>query len=296
MRKSTSTKPRLAVNAGVVLRMLVVSMAAACSSNFDEFGSGGGRTNSTLDFGSTTNAFSGTGGQGGRASSDGGGVGGSATGGAATGGGSSGAATDAGMAGALAGGPRPTSITISPVPTSTTTQGPSAGGSPFIESCGANEVLVGYTGTVDSPDAGIDYLRSFQAVCGTLAISTTTPFTVTTSATESLTARGLPSPVSQMRMCGANEVIVGFTGRSGAYIDQLAFLCAPLIISGTSPNFTLSVGPIETMPVGIGGPGGAPFLSIPCPTGQVAMGDTGRGGNAIDQFGLLCAMPTLVVK
>ncbi len=133
-------------------------------------------------------------------------------------------------------------------------------------------------------------------MCGSLSITGTTAFTVTTSMTQTLLARGMPSPVPQTRMCGANQVVVGFGGRSGGYIDQLTFACAPLIISGTAPAFRLSIGQSEMMPMGLGGPGGAAFVPILCPAGQVAVGDAGRSGGAIDAFGLLCAPPSLVVQ
>jgi len=96
--------------------------------------------------------------------------------------------------------------------------------------------------------------------------------------------------------CGpANQVVVGFLGRSGGFIDALNFVCAPFTISGTSPNFTLSIGTTSNT-AAIGGPGGTPFAEIDCPMGRVAVGNVGRGGADINAFGLRCAVPTLVVQ
>src|SRR5262245_46710060 len=134
MRTNGSKKKSSARGANVIVRILVVSMAVVCSSNFDQYGGGAGRTRSTLDFGSTDTDV-GSGGQGGRASSDGGSVGGRATGGAGFIGGSfggsfdSGFVIDAGPSGeASLSGPHSIGITISSVPNSTPTQGSSGGG------------------------------------------------------------------------------------------------------------------------------------------------------------------------
>jgi hypothetical protein len=174
---------------------------------------------------------------------------------------------------------------------------PSTGGSLAQQACAANEVIIGYVGTVDAPDAAANYLRTFQAICGTLAVSGTTTFTVQTTTAETLAQVG-DGPVgtmTQTRRCPTNQVIVGFTGHSGGYIDQLSFICAPLQIGGTSPNFTLSNGASTTINF-IGGPSGNAFAPINCPANQVAVGHAPRAGAFIDSFALVCAAPRLVVQ
>jgi len=105
----------------------------------------------------------------------------------------------------------------------------------------------------------------------------------------------MAGPVPLSVICPSDQMVVGFRGRSGSDIDQLVFLCAPLAISGASPNFVLSIGPTtESTP--LGGPGGNPFNPIQCPAGQVAIGDEGRAAFTINAFGLLCAAPSPVVK
>ena len=52
----------------------------------------------------------------------------------------------------------------------------------------------------------------------------------------------MPGPTRQTQTCPTDQIVVGFSGRSGADVDQIVVLCAPLTISGASPTFTLSVG------------------------------------------------------
>jgi hypothetical protein len=253
-------------------------------------GSGGTSGASGAGGSSGASGSGGTGGSGGTSGASGAGGGGKAGAG-----GAGGASGNGGAGGAGGSPPRPTGITLNPVSTPSGQRAPSVGGGAFSQTCATNEVLIGYTGTVDAPDASTNYLRSFQAICGSLSITGTTTFSVRTTQAEPLPVRGMASVTAQTRMCAANQVIVGFGGRSGGYIDQLAFVCAPLTISGTSPNFTLSIGAQTTL-TGLGGPGGSPFTAMPCPGGMVAVGDEGRDGQAIDSFGLLCSTPTLVVQ
>jgi hypothetical protein len=157
--------------------------------------------------------------------------------------------------------------------------------------------VIGFTGTVDPPDASVNWLRGFQAICGSLSITGTGPYSVATTRAETLPEPGVGvGSTTQTRLCANNQVVVGFSGQAGGYIDQLDFICAPLNISGASPTFTLSVGASSPPIMPLGGPGGSPFAAINCPAGQVAVGDTGRDGGYIDAFGLNCSTPALVVQ
>jgi hypothetical protein len=272
--------------------------ASACSGNFDALGSGG-RGSTTTDL-STTDTSAGTGG---RSTSGQGGSGGSAKAGSAGTGGRSDAGlpdgpSDGGRDGTSEAQGRPTGITIAPSPMSTAQRSPSPGGNPFLDMCAANEVIVGFTGTVDEVDGSVSYLRSFRAECSALSIAAESnmSYRVTLVPAETLPVRGLSGAVTQTRRCGANEMVVGYGGRSGLYIDQISILCAPLLVSGSAPNFTLSTGPAGGSSNGIGGPGGEAFDTTACPVGQIAVGDQGRAGAAIDAFGLLCATPSLVIQ
>jgi hypothetical protein len=192
---------------------------------------------------------------------------------------------------------RPTGITLA---TASTPSGQqltlTSSGVTFTQRCATNEVIIGYVGTVEPPGSATNWLRSFQAVCGSLSITGTTTFTVNTTQTTLLASHGMPQSVALSTVCGANQIVVGFGTNTGGAIDQFRFMCAPLLITGTSPNFTLSIGPQQTL-LPLGGPGGTPQpMNIQCPAGLVGVGDEGREGAAIEAFGLLCARPTLVVQ
>jgi hypothetical protein len=87
--------------------------------------------------------------------------------------------------------------------------------------------------------------------------------------------------------------MVGFIARAGAYIDQVAFRCAPLRISAEGGTYSLSLGEATTT-LPVGGDGGNLFPPIDCPAGAIATGTAMRSGAAIDAFGLVCATPSLV--
>jgi hypothetical protein len=262
-------------------------------------------------------------GVGGAAGAGGGGAAGSAGGaaGATSGGGAAGNAGSPGTGGIQGGGgniidsgaadqratdgsngaerepPRPTGITLGqPAGPSAVQSGSSPFGTAFSQTCMPNEVVIGYTGTVDAPGSALTQLRTFRAVCGSLSVLGTTTFSVATSTAETLTMVGtMPGPTQLAQMCASNEMVIGFGGRSAADIDQIAIRCTPLTISGASPNYSLTIGTVSTNP-GLGGPGGNPFAAIDCPAGQVAVGDDGRAATTINAFGLLCATPALVVQ
>jgi hypothetical protein len=254
----------------------------------------GGNAGSTGGGGAAGSAAGGSG-KGGAGGSSGG-SGGGGRGGSAGAGGNGGRAGGGGNAGAGGAMPRPTGITLAQTAVPSGQQLTlTTSGTTFTQRCAQNEVVIGYTGTVEAPGGATNWLRSFRAVCGSLSIAGTTTYTVNTTQTATLAAHGQPQAVALTAMCGANQMIVGFGTRTGGAIDQFTFLCAPLTIAGTTPNFMLSVGP-QTMLPAIGGPGGTPNGPIQCPAGQIAVGDEGREGTAIEAFGLLCARPTLVVQ
>jgi hypothetical protein len=195
-----------------------------------------------------------------------------------------------------AGGPRPVGVVLSAVNSPSGQRIASMSGTPFTQSCATNEVLIGYEGTVDAPDSSMTQLRTFRATCAALSVSGDATFAVHTTAKETLPEVGtMRGPVAKAAVCPADQIVVGFRGRSGSDIDQIVLRCAPLVISGSSPSFTLSVGPVSELSP-LGGAGGNPFDSIDCPAGQVAAGDEGRAAFTLNAFGLLCAAPSLEVK
>jgi hypothetical protein len=266
----------------------------------------GGISVSSGGAGSEVTGPSGVGGAsvGGAGGSSGAGTTGSgAMGGASGGGGVAGAAgdTSAGGSGASggmadAGEPRPTSIVFPAGSNPSGQRVASTGGSPFGQSCASDEVIVGYAGTVDAPGSPMTQLRSLRATCASLTISGDTTYVVKTIAQETLPQIGtMAGSVQLSEVCPSDQMVVGFRGRSGSDIDQIVLLCAPLAISGASPNFVLSIGPTSELPP-LGGPGGNPFDPVACPAGQVAIGNEGRAAFTLNAFGLLCALPSLVLK
>jgi len=276
--------------------------------------SGSGGTATTVGVGGSAGATTGGGnaGNGGSAGSGGSagnggraGNGGSAgNGGRAGNGGSAGTGGSAGNGGAGgAGGQpplKPTSVVIGTSAPVAEQSGSSTGGGAYNQDCPANQVLIGLTGTSIPVDGGTSYPRSLQAVCGTLSIAGNGPYTVTTTRAGNLAQVGTPpNPnVPLTGMCGTNQVVVAFDSRSGLFMDQITLQCAPLTISGTSPTFSIAPGAANSAPP-VGGLGGGGTTARPrsnCPAGQVAVGNHGRAGSAIDAFGISCAMPSLIVQ
>jgi hypothetical protein len=165
---------------------------------------------------------------------------------------------------------------------------------PFSQTCPPGGVVVGYTGTENGTEV-TNQLQSLQGFCATLSVHGTSTLAVSTMGSESMPMVGdAAGSVAQTQMCPNGEMVVAFTGRSGSDIDQIAIVCAAIVIDGTYPNYRLSLGePDQRPPIGNGG--GAPFDIIACPTGQVAIGDEGRAATIVNTFGLLCATPVLVL-
>jgi len=205
-------------------------------------------------------------------------------------------AIDAADDGTAGNGPRPTAITLSPTSAPTGQQmSQTTTGTTFNQRCAQDQILIGFTGTVEPPGSMTNWLRSFQAVCGSLSIAGTT-YAVTTTQTVALPRRGMQQVMAQMSMCPANQVVVGFVAKSGGWIDQVLPVCAPLTIDGMSPSYALSIGTRAQVAQYVGGPNGDVTVTFPCPAGQIAVGDEGRDSAAIEAFGLRCAVPTLVVR
>jgi len=205
--------------------------------------------------------------------------------------------TDAGGDGSDGRTPRPAAITLSTTDVSTGQQpSQTRTGTNFSGRCAPNEVVIGFSGTVEPADAATNWLRSFRAICGSLTTTTSQPYAVTTTQTNMLPVRGVPQSVAQTRLCPTNQVVVGFIAKSGGWIDQLRPSCAPFVIGGTSPSYTLTLGPSMPLPDYVGGPNGDVTVPFQCPMGQVIVGDEGRASAAIEAFGMRCAQLSLVIE
>ncbi len=262
---------------------------------------GGGTGNHTAGVGGTTTATAGVGGGVGGAgvggatagaSGSAGASGAAGAGGVAGGGGVAGAAGNAG-AGGMPSTVKPTSLSVSTTKNPTAKQAPGGGGTAYDDSCPAGQVLIGFNGSVGTDET---YLRSVAGVCGKLTLGGSAPYAITTSQAGTLPVRMSAQATAQSALCPANQVVVGFAGTNGGYIDSLKFKCAPLSVSGQAPNFTLSIGTASDSG-SIGGPaGGNAFTAILCATGQVAVSQHVNAGNAIDGFGMACSAVSLVVE
>jgi hypothetical protein len=163
------------------------------------------------------------------------------------------------------------------------------GGTAYTDLCPGNQAVIGYQGFVTGPEIGLTIIGAIQGVCGELSLG---GGSVTTDAGATLPMRGTTQDVPWTQMCPADEVVVGFSGRSGAALDQVAFECAPWTASNDVDGGALSAGTIVTL-TPAGGDGGSPYEDT-CPSGQLARGSNLRAGNWVDAFGLVCGTPTLV--
>jgi hypothetical protein len=170
---------------------------------------------------------------------------------------------------------------------SATLQVGGTGGTGYAEACPVGQVIVGYDGGLYLPDG---YIGEIRATCGTVKLVAAT-LAVTISPGATLTLRGGTADATWSSHCPSNQMVVGFAGRSGLFVDQVALKCAPLIVSGTSGNYSIAIGAVTTLP-GVGGNGGTAF-DQPCPGGRVATADSGREGVVMDAFGLLCSRAQL---
>jgi hypothetical protein len=167
------------------------------------------------------------------------------------------------------------------------------GGIAHSDTCPANQAVIGYQGEVTDADGGLvtPVVSRIETVCGVLTLDGTASNQVVVGPGSTLPERGLYSGSTWAQMCGPDQVITGFVGRSGAFIDQLSFECGHFIASssGAGPAFTMDT--MTTTYPAAGGDGGSAFPAVPCPPGQMAIGTALRSGFFVDAFSLICGTP-----
>jgi hypothetical protein len=104
-----------------------------------------------------------------------------------------------------------------------------------------------------------------------------------------LAPRGLARSNPWTRMCPPNQVVVGFSGRSGLSLDQVSFACAHWHVASSGQTL---VSEASSLLAPVGGTGGSAFDDA-CPPGRLARGINLRADQWIDAFGLACGTPIL---
>jgi hypothetical protein len=165
-------------------------------------------------------------------------------------------------------------------------------GTPFTDTCPGNQAVIGYQGFLTGPNVSILLVGGVQTLCGELALAGAMGL-VTTSAGATLPMRGASQDSPWTQMCPADQVVVGFIGRSGSDLDQVAFVCAPWSAKPSGSSEVMTMGTTVTL-TPAGGEGGSPYQNA-CPPGQMARGSTGASGLWVDSFGLVCGTPTIAI-
>jgi hypothetical protein len=167
------------------------------------------------------------------------------------------------------------------------------GGNPHTDTCPPGQAVIGYQGELLPADAGLIVTVSrIQTLCGVLAVDGTASNEIVVTPGATLPEYGMWPGPSWTQTCGTNEVVVGFSGRSDAYIYQIDFQCGHWIVSSTNGIYRLSMDRTTTLG-GAGSDAGNQFPEVACPVGQMAVGTALRSGFWLDAFSLVCGTPTL---
>jgi hypothetical protein len=183
----------------------------------------------------------------------------------------------------------PTSITVTGQNETPGHGGQSLNDVLYTDSCPQGQVVVGYTGLVDSLAPAS--IGTVATVCGKLSINATGGCQITVTTGSSLPERGVYGDTEFRQLCPANQVVVGFQGRESAQLlNQVGFVCAPLVISRGAAGNTITLGPTTAL-TRAGGTAGTTY-SESCPAGQIARGtNVTIAMGIVDAFGLICAPP-----
>ena len=143
------------------------------------------------------------------------------------------------------------------------------------QGCAPDQVVVGFFGHY------ADYLNEVGEHCDTPQIvedTTSVPYrySLVLNPASSAVPRGGAMGTEFNGVCPAGTMVVGISGRSGSWIDQLSFTCAEFeLIETTMPNGTPRfevqevAGSRTLVSLEAGGAGGGPF-DLPCPLDQAA--------------------------
>jgi hypothetical protein len=162
------------------------------------------------------------------------------------------------------------------------------GGAESRDVCREAQVLVGYRGFLKL-DAFIDemvpIIGALEPICGVVRLDGSGRLLVSEAGV--LPLRGEARDEAWERRCAADEVVVAFSGRSGAALDQLVLTCSGWSVRETATETTLARGPLHALEP-VGGEGGEAFADG-CAAGQMARGMVVKADSWIDALALVCS-------
>jgi Trypsin len=160
---------------------------------------------------------------------------------------------------------------------------------PTVEDdCPAGTAVVGFDAAATSDvNPVVDRIRT---VCGALVVTHAGSVAIEVGATTALAERGTGPGTAVSLRCPTNQVVYGFDGRSGAFVDQLTFHCAPLLISDAENSVAIGA---SSVLVPVGGVGGSPQGSFDCGPATVAVGTRTLADGVLKKIALLCASVAL---
>jgi hypothetical protein len=162
----------------------------------------------------------------------------------------------------------------------------------FNDGCPQGGPVIGYAGYVDTR-APVSVGR-IATLCGKVAVqSSPSGCRAVVSAASTLPMRGDIGDSAFTQLCPTGQVVIGFAGRSGVYLDQVGFECAPLVLSSSRAGYVVSIGAATPL-TPAGGNGGTAFQDA-CPAGQVARGtNVAIVDQIVEAIGLSCGSPAVV--
>lgn len=173
------------------------------------------------------------------------------------------------------------------------------GGDAVTDTCPDGQVVIGYRGSIDDnvpTNLGpINVIGSIATLCGVIGLGGAASDHVTIAPGASLPERGTPRTVLWSQSCPPNQIVIGFSGRSGLALDQISLECAHWVVT-RAPSGDLAVSTDSTAAlVAAGGDGGSAFQDG-CPAGAMARGTNVRVSDWLDAFGLVCGSPAITLE
>jgi len=165
---------------------------------------------------------------------------------------------------------------------STTTGAGGTSGDPYTITCASDKAMVGVQAKYGYHITLGNYVNMVRPVC--VKFDAGGDWLGDPIATSSFA--GKDEGEYESKTCGRGEVVSGFGGFSGSYLDGLYIYCAQMGQYGHVSSSALLV------QGQIGGIGGTYFGPVSCPSDKPAKGITGKAHDWIDRFALVCNYPS----